>query len=93
MGRHLETSDCWGQNTGPHKKSRRWVDWVRPLDVTLHLPWVNRHRPYISLHITRWGYEGGPDGWRRVLWVQFMWGCLFADGGGSKVWQPCGKIE
>lgn len=85
--------ECQAQNSEPRARSWRWVDFVRPFDVRLSLPWPTRHRPYVALHVTTWGHEGGPNGWRRIFWVQFMWGRLFMDCGGSKVWQPRGTTE
>jgi hypothetical protein len=87
----LEGHAC--ANAEPPAKGRRWANWLRPFDLSLHLPWVNRHNPYIALHVTTWGYEGSASGWRRIVWIQLMWGRLFTDHGGSKVWQPRGTTE
>ena len=55
------------------------MDELRPLDLAVRLPWFNRRRPYVALHVASWGYEvhGGKS--RRIFHVGLMWGRLFTD--------------
>lgn len=79
------------QNTDPPKRSWWWVDELHPFERSLHLPWFNRHRPFVVLHVSQWGHNlyGGRE--RRILHVQLVWGRLFTDRGRSKVWHPHGR--
>lgn len=77
------------------KPARSWwgVNEVKPFEISLHVPWPGRHKPFIALHVSQWGHAGGPKGWRRILMVQVVWGRLFTDRGGTKVWSLHGRYE
>jgi hypothetical protein len=74
-------------NTDRPKRSWWGVNEVKPFEVGVRLPWCNRHRPFVSLHVSQWGYElrGGKS--RRILHVQLIWGRLSSDRSAYKVWE------
>lgn len=62
------------------------MDELHPFERVLHLPWFNRHRPFVALHVASWGYEvcGGKS--RRVFHVGLMCGRLFSDRSSRAKW-------
>lgn len=86
----LKLNEC-AANTDPPKGSWWGVNEIKPFEVAIHVPWFNRHKPFVALHVSQWGYEGSAKGWRRILHVQLIWGRLFSDRGAYKVWELRGR--
>ena len=85
--------DKCAANTDRRPRSWWGVNETKPFEIGIRLPWFNRHRPYIALHVSQWGYAFRDGKSRRILHVQLMWGRLFTDRGGFKVWTPHGTAE
>jgi hypothetical protein len=75
------------------RRSWWFVDELHPFEFAIHLPWFNRRRPYVALHVAQWGYEVHQGRTRRVLHVGLMWGRLFTDRKTyrAKWWDVCGR--
>jgi hypothetical protein len=58
------------------------------MELSLSLPWVNRHRPYLALHVKHWGWALGNGKHRQIFVVMLMWGRYFNDGGKFISWYP-----
>jgi len=60
------------------------------MDICLRLPWLNRRRPYIALHLKHWGWALGRRRHRQIFVLMFMWGRQFMPTkcGGHKSFYP-----
>lgn len=59
------------------------------MDISLRLPWINRRRPYVALHIKHWGWALGRGRHRQIFVVLLMAGRQFSNSKGwMKSWYP-----
>lgn len=49
------------------------------MDLNLHLPWPNLHKPFIALHVKHYGWSLGRGRHRQIFVVMLVWGKLFSD--------------
>ncbi len=49
-----------------------------PIELSISLPWINRHRPYLALHFAMWGHGCGPHP-TTIYHVGIMWGRYFTE--------------
>lgn len=57
---------------------------VSGLDWAIHMPWYNRHRPFVALHVIRWGSDVYQGRSRNIYHVGVQAGRLFTDSGGAR---------